>query len=148
MVAGVAGGFGAVLSSAKIGTASWRYYTAGVACRASDYYLGVGQAPGRWHGRGLEQLGLAPGAVVSERELEALFARGLHPTAGTRLWRAWRSDGVTGFDLTFSAPKSVSALWGPDPYRRAGAAPTGTAQRSRPAREPSWSAAALPRTRA
>ena len=99
------------MSSAKIGTGSWRYYTAGVACRASEYYLGVGEAPGRWHGRGLEQLGLSPGAVVSERELEALFARGLHPSTGSRLGRAWRSDGVTGFDLTFSAPKSVSALW-------------------------------------
>ncbi len=100
-----------MLSSAKIGTSSWRYYTDGVACQASEYYLGVGEAPGRWHGRGLEELGLAPGAVVSERELEALFARGLHPTAGGRLGRAWRADGVTGFDLTFSAPKSVSALW-------------------------------------
>jgi conjugative relaxase-like TrwC/TraI family protein len=100
-----------VLSSAKIGTSSWRYYTDGVACRATDYYAGVGEAPGRWHGRGLEQLGLAAGAVVTERELEALFARGLHPTAGSRLGRAWRTDGVTGFDLTFSAPKSVSALW-------------------------------------
>lgn len=100
-----------MLSSAKIGTSSWRYYTDGVACRVTDYYAGVGEAPGRWHGRGLEQLGLSAGAVVSERELEALFARGLHPTAGTRPGRAWRTDGVTGFDLTFSAPKSVSALW-------------------------------------
>ncbi|MDQ3383267.1 MAG: relaxase domain-containing protein, partial [Actinomycetota bacterium] len=99
------------MSSAKIGTGSWRYYTEGVACRASEYYLGVGEAPGRWHGRGLEQLGLLAGAVVAERELEALFARGLHPTTGSRLGRAWRIDGVTGFDLTFSAPKSVSALW-------------------------------------
>jgi hypothetical protein len=64
------------LSSAKIGTSSWRYYTDGVACRASEYYAGVGEAPGRWHGRGLEHLGLEAGAVVSERELEALFARG------------------------------------------------------------------------
>jgi conjugative relaxase-like TrwC/TraI family protein len=100
-----------VLSSAKIGTSSWRYYTDGVACRATEYYAGVGEAPGRWHGRGLEQLGLAAGALVSDRELEALFARGLHPTTGGRLGRAWRADGVTGFDLTFSAPKSVSALW-------------------------------------
>ena len=104
-------GVGRVLSSAKIGTGSWRYYTAGVACRASDYYLGVGEAPGRWHGRGLAQLGLSAGSVVTERELEALFARGLHPGTGDRLGRAWRTDGVTGFDLTFSAPKSVSALW-------------------------------------
>jgi hypothetical protein len=53
-----------VLSSAKIGTSSWRYYTDGVACRASEYYAGVGEAPGRWHGRGLEQLGLAAGGLV------------------------------------------------------------------------------------
>jgi conjugative relaxase-like TrwC/TraI family protein len=110
-VAGLPKEVGPVLSSAKIGTSSWRYYTDGVACRASEYYAGAGEAPGRWHGRGLEQLGLKPGAVVSERELEALFARGLHPTSGERLGRAWRADEVTGFDLTFSAPKSVSALW-------------------------------------
>jgi len=34
-------GVGPVLSSAKIGTSSWRYYTNGVACRASEYYLGA-----------------------------------------------------------------------------------------------------------
>ena len=100
-----------VLSSAKIGTASWRYYTDCVACRTTEYYLGVGEAPGRWHGRGLEQLGLEPGAVVTEQQLEALFARGLHPSTGDRLGRAWRNDGVTGFDMTFSSPKSVSAMW-------------------------------------
>ena len=100
-----------VLSSAKIGTASWRYYTDCVACRTTEYYLGVGEAPGRWHGRGLEQLGLEPGAEVTEQQLEALFARGLHPSTGDRLGRAWRTDGVTGFDMTFSSPKSVSALW-------------------------------------
>ena len=47
----------AVLSSAKIGTASWRYYTDSVACRPTEYYLGVGEAPGRWHGRGLDSSG-------------------------------------------------------------------------------------------
>jgi len=99
------------LSSAKIGTSSWRYYTDGVACAATEYYLGVGEAPGQWHGRGLAELGLQPGARVGERELEALFARGLHPGTGERLGRAWRADAVTGFDLTFSAPKSESALW-------------------------------------
>jgi len=100
-----------VLSSAKIGTSSWRYYTQAVAFRATEYYLGVGEAPGRWHGRGLEQLGLEAGGRVSEQQLEALFARGLHPVTGQRLGRTWRADGVTGYDLTFSAPKSVSALW-------------------------------------
>lgn len=35
-----------VLSSAKIGVASWRYYTGAVACAATEYYLGAGEAPG------------------------------------------------------------------------------------------------------
>ncbi len=100
-----------MLSSAKIGTSSWRYYTDSVACAATEYYLGAGEAPGRWWGRGLEALGLDAGAVVGEAQLESLFARALHPVTGQRLGRAWRVDGVTGFDLTFSAPKSVSSLW-------------------------------------
>lgn len=100
-----------MLSSKKIGTASWRYYTESVACQATEYYLGVGEAPGRWTGRGLPELGLVAGDRVTEQQLEALFARGLNPTSGERLGRAWRKDAVTGFDLAFSAPKSVSALW-------------------------------------
>jgi conjugative relaxase-like TrwC/TraI family protein len=82
-----------------------------VACAATEYYLGAGEAPGRWHGRGLEALGLEPGAIVDEVQLEALFAPALNPVTGERLGRAWRVDGVTGFDLTFSAPRSVSVLW-------------------------------------
>ncbi len=82
-----------MLSSAKIGTASWRYYTAGVACAATEYYLGIGEAPGRWHGRGLAELGLEPGAVVTEAQLEALFARGAAPgdraAAGPGLAGRW-----------------------------------------------------------
>ena len=108
---GWSGGVFVVLSSAKIGVSSWRYYTAGVACGATEYYSGRGEAPGRWYGRGLTALDLQSGGRVAERGLEALFARGLHPGSGQRLGRAWRTDAVTGFDLTFSAPKSVSALW-------------------------------------
>jgi conjugative relaxase-like TrwC/TraI family protein len=100
-----------MLSTAKIGTGSWRYYSNQVQHGACEYFLGVGEAPGRWHGRGLEALGLEPRAVVSERELEALFGRAIHPTSREQLGRAWRADGVTGYDLCFSAPKSVSVLW-------------------------------------
>jgi len=103
--------FRGVLSSAKIGTASWRYYQREVATSPSEYFLADGEAPGRWWGGGLDQLGLTRDGVVGEAELEALFARALHPGTGARLGRSWRSDGVAGYDLTFSAPKSVSALW-------------------------------------
>jgi TrwC relaxase len=100
-----------VLSSAKIGRSSWRYYSRTVAGGACEYYAEHGDAPGRWHGSGLAQLGLTAGAEVKERELEALFGRALSPTTGAALGSAWRADAVTGFDLTFSAPKSVSTLW-------------------------------------
>jgi conjugative relaxase-like TrwC/TraI family protein len=100
-----------VLSSAKIGRTSWRYYQANVAVGACEYYLGAGEQPGVWVGRGLAELGLETGGEVSEQQLEAVFARALHPVTGHALGRAWRADAVTGFDLTFSAPKSVSVLW-------------------------------------
>jgi conjugative relaxase-like TrwC/TraI family protein len=100
-----------VLSSAKIGVSSWRYYQNTVRDGACEYYLAEGEQPGVWVGRGLPQLGLQPGTQVSEAQLEAVFARALHPVTGQPLGRAWRVDAVTGFDLTFSAPKSVSTLW-------------------------------------
>jgi conjugative relaxase-like TrwC/TraI family protein len=100
-----------MLSTAKIGTGSWRYYANQVQQGACEYFLGLGEAPGRWYGRGLDALGLALSAVVAERELEALFGRAIHPATGEQLGRTWRVDGVTGYDLCFSAPKSVSALW-------------------------------------
>jgi conjugative relaxase-like TrwC/TraI family protein len=108
-----------VLSSSKIGTASWRYYQQTVSAGACEYYLAPadtpgeapGEAPGVWVGRGLAEFGLEAGAQVTEAQLEAIFGRALHPGTGTRLGRGWRADGVTGFDLTFSAPKSVSVVW-------------------------------------
>ena len=100
-----------MLSSAKIGRRSWRYYQDTVAHGACEYYAERGDAPGHWHGGGLAELGLEADGPVLERQLEALFARGLHPGTGEALGRAWRADAVTGHDLTFSAPKSVSALW-------------------------------------
>jgi conjugative relaxase-like TrwC/TraI family protein len=100
-----------VLSSAKIGRTSWRYYQDSVAVGACEYYLGAGEQPGVWVGRGLPALGLELGGQVSEQQLEAVFARALHPATGQPLGRGWRADAVTGYDLTFSAPKSVSVLW-------------------------------------
>jgi conjugative relaxase-like TrwC/TraI family protein len=100
-----------MLSTKRIGTGSWRYYSNQVQHGACEYFLGVGEAPGRGHGRGLEALGFAPKAIVTEWELEALFGRAMHPTTHKQLGRSWRADGVTGYDLCFSAPKSISALW-------------------------------------
>jgi conjugative relaxase-like TrwC/TraI family protein len=100
-----------MLSTSKIGTGSWRYYSNQVQRGGCEYFLGIGEAPGRWMGRGLEALGFEPRAIVTERELEALFRRAMHPRTHQQLGRAWRADGVTGDDLCFSALKSVSTLW-------------------------------------
>ncbi|MCA0331458.1 MAG: relaxase domain-containing protein, partial [Actinobacteria bacterium] len=53
-----------MLSSAKIGRSSWRYYQDSVARGACEYYAEAGNAPGRWHGAGLPELGLSGGARV------------------------------------------------------------------------------------
>jgi conjugative relaxase-like TrwC/TraI family protein len=100
-----------MLSTAKIRTGSWRYYANQVGHGACEYFLGVGEAPGRWYGRGLDGLGLEPRGVVRDWQLESTFGRAIHPVAKQQLGRGWRADGVTGYDLCLSAPKSVSALW-------------------------------------
>ncbi|MFL6238832.1 MAG: MobF family relaxase [Actinomycetes bacterium] len=100
-----------MLSTATMRGGSFRYYQNSVTQGRCEYYLGVGEEPGRWHGRGIELLDLMAGGVVSEQQIEALFGRGLNPETGEALGRGWRADGVIGFDLCFSAPKSVSALW-------------------------------------
>lgn len=78
-----------MLSSAKIGTASWRYYQREVDTAPSEYFLARGEAPGRWYGRGLPELGLARDTMVIERDLESLLARGLHPQTGEQLARVF-----------------------------------------------------------
>jgi conjugative relaxase-like TrwC/TraI family protein len=72
---------------------------------AEDYYLGGPEAAGRWIGRGGRELGLA--GHVGDTELQRLLA-GQSPTGATLRTRG----SVAGFDVTFSAPKSVSVLFG------------------------------------
>jgi conjugative relaxase-like TrwC/TraI family protein len=83
----------------------------------ADYYLDAGEPPGRWHGAGLEALGL--GVEVSGDELRALLT-GEHPVKGATLGRSFGDKSARGFDVTFSAPKSVSVLWAlhPDEHVR------------------------------
>ena len=72
-----------------------------------DYYLPAGEAAGTWWGDGTKVLGLE--GEASREEMAALLA-GRHPESGETLGRAPRSDGVRAYDLTFSAPKTVSVL--------------------------------------
>jgi len=73
-----------------------------------DYYLGSGEAPGRWIGAGSARLGLS--GVVAARDLRAVLD-GRCPATGRSLIAIRRPDRLPGLDLTFSAPKSVSLLF-------------------------------------
>jgi conjugative relaxase-like TrwC/TraI family protein len=93
-----------------------------------DYYTTKGDGepelmtPSRWHGSPalLSKLGLSPDRPVQREHLAALM-RGISPSDGHELRPAGgNGTRVAGIDMTFSAPKSVSALWAvSSPYERA-----------------------------
>lgn len=78
-----------------------------------DYYVAGGEPPGRWDGSGAARLGLA--GEVTAGQLTPLFEGFAPPDAaggGGRLVANAGSDSrQPGWDLTFSAPKSVSVYW-------------------------------------
>ncbi|MBW3603253.1 MAG: relaxase domain-containing protein, partial [Actinobacteria bacterium] len=100
-----------MLSIGKLANGQQKYYERQVAQGQDDYYSGRGEAPGEWVGRGAGALGLA-GRVEAAR-FNALAA-GIDPS-DPELQRTLRDDGrsskVAAYDLTFSAPKSVSVLY-------------------------------------
>lgn len=95
------------------------------------YYAESGTPPGRFLGAGLAGLtdghGVKPGATVTEEHLFRMLGMLQDPVTGAQLGRPPRATGTTyidragrarkpsrpvaGFDLTFSAPKSVSVAW-------------------------------------
>jgi conjugative relaxase-like TrwC/TraI family protein len=74
----------------------------------TGYYLDPDEPAGRWSGNGSAELGLA-GDVTAD-ELHALLS-GRHPATDAALGRGFGDRSARGFDVTFSAPKSVSVLW-------------------------------------
>jgi conjugative relaxase-like TrwC/TraI family protein len=118
-----------MLSIGKLSADHHAYYELSVAKGRDDYYTGRGEAPGQYLGAGTEQLGLS--GTVELGDLKHLFD-GTHPRSGehwvkrqqhdkqprtirTPSGREYTGDApipTAAFDLTFSAPKSVSVLWG------------------------------------
>jgi len=127
--------------------AGYRYLMSSVARADGDgsaasaltrYYAESGTPPGRFLGVGLAGLAdgtrLAAGAMVTEEQLWRMLGMLQDPVTGEQLGRPpiarreWidargraRKPAlpVAGFDLTFSAPKSVSVAWGlADPATR------------------------------
>ena len=129
-----------MLSVAKLTLGQGAYYEQQVACGLDDYYAGRGESPGLWAGGGASGLGLV--GVVEEGALGKLLS-GVDPAGGKELrgpvreriitvrsldlesgeWREEpkRLASVSGYDLVFSCPKSVSllhALTGDERVRR------------------------------
>jgi conjugative relaxase-like TrwC/TraI family protein len=118
-----------VLSVAKLKLGQEAYYEQQVVRGLDDYYAGRGESPGIWAGRGAAKLELS--GVVEDGDLGTLL-RGLNPATKKQLrrpvrertiavrtldiesgrwveeWKAHRP--VSGYDLVFSCPKSVSLL--------------------------------------
>jgi Ti-type conjugative transfer relaxase TraA len=100
-----------MLSLARMGAGAETYYLREVAEGLEEYYSGAGESPGVWIGSACRDLGL-DGEVAPE-DLSAVLA-GRSPADGSELGtnRVPPERRVAGFDLTFSAPKSVSVLYG------------------------------------
>lgn len=93
-----------MLSIGKMSMGQQGYYAA---LAREDYYLGGGEPPGVWFGLGAEAFGLS-GQVDNE-----VFRKLFEGYLGDRMLvqNAGSPDRCPGWDLTFSAPKSVSVAW-------------------------------------
>jgi conjugative relaxase-like TrwC/TraI family protein len=107
-----------MLTVAKVTSSAAKGYAAYLDGRTrapelGDYYLKDGErieAPGRWVA-GADAIGGDPGRAVSSDQLHALMAV-RHPDTGLPLRRVGgNGEAVCAIDATFSAPKSVSAVW-------------------------------------
>lgn len=73
-----------------------------------DYYEKGGEPPGRWMGWLADDMGLQ--GNVKDGQLKAMF-EGYHPDTGEQLAKNAGEEHKAGWDLAFSAPKSVSTVW-------------------------------------
>ncbi|MGN6259028.1 MAG: MobF family relaxase [Solirubrobacterales bacterium] len=98
-----------MLSIGKLGRGQERYYLDKVAEGAEDYYSGEGEAEGYWLGDAARDLGLE--GKVEPAQLVSMLTGDNPATSEPLGLRHVEGGAVPGFDLTFSAPKSVSLLW-------------------------------------
>ncbi|MGE4426366.1 MAG: MobF family relaxase [Solirubrobacteraceae bacterium] len=108
------------MSIGKLVPGQASYYEQSVAHGRDDYYSGHGEAPGQWTGAAATRLGLV-GRVDAAR-FNAMIA-GIDPSDTTlrrtllskerkvRTINGKRHAPVAAYDLTFSAPKSISVLF-------------------------------------
>jgi len=100
-----------MLSIAAMAGGQSSYY---LSLAREDYYLEGGEPPGRWLGNGAARLGLS--GQVERHELEELFEGRSPDGTGPLVQLQKGRTHQPGWDLTFSAPKSVSVLWSQAEY--------------------------------
>jgi conjugative relaxase-like TrwC/TraI family protein len=98
-----------MLSIGKIAQGQHRYYEQQVAQGQDDYYSGRGEAPGEWVGVGAQALGLR--GRVGTGQFGALIAGNDPRDPAARLRSSAHDPKVAAYDLTFSAPKSLSIMF-------------------------------------
>ncbi len=98
-----------MLSIGKIALGQHRYYEQQVAQGQDDYYTGRGEAPGEWVGTGAQALGLT--GRVGAGQFGALIAGHDPRDPAVRLRSSAHDPKVAAYDLTFSAPKTLSILF-------------------------------------
>jgi len=87
-------------------------YYEGLSRNPDGYYqggAGVYEPTGIWQGTGAEVLGIAETVIADGELLKAM--QGVHPRTGISLSGTEGDSHKPGWDLCFSAPKSVSAAW-------------------------------------
>ncbi|HWY89567.1 MAG TPA: MobF family relaxase, partial [Solirubrobacteraceae bacterium] len=107
-----------MLSIGKIALGQHRYYEQQVARGQDDYYTGRGEAPGEWVGAGAQALGLR--GRVGAGQFGALIAGHDPRDPAARLRSSAHDPKVAAYDLTFSAPKSLSILFAIAPEQVSG----------------------------
>ena len=86
------------------GAGAGEYYVSEV----GSYYVAAEEPPGRWFGEGAARLGLT-NVLFDDGAFVSVLA-GIEPSTGVELGRPFGERSVRGYDVTFSAPKSVSLL--------------------------------------
>lgn len=74
-----------------------------------DYYSDQQRTLGHWFGEGCQKFGLEVGSTVEQQDFVAL-CKGLRPDTQAKLTQRMKANRRCLYDLTFSAPKSVSIM--------------------------------------
>ena len=94
------------ITPSRNAAAAKKYF--GESLKRSDYYIDGQEVAGQWHGKAAERLGLS--GEVQDKDYFALIDN-KHPETGEQLSPRNKENRRSGFDFTFSVPKSVSVLY-------------------------------------